>query len=680
MKRFLKWFFSILFILVILVIGTAFALPYIIDPNEYKAEIISQIKPHLRGRDLQIPGDIKLSVIPWLGVEVGEVVIGNAEGFVLKPFMVIKNSKAHVRLLSLLSDKPEIGSLEFRDVTVNLQQDTEGRNNWSDLMASNEPGSALKLAQHQGLIKVSNKAGQADTKNTFTMPSLKVEGLHFYNVFVEFINKKNNDTITLSKLNLDAGPIDDLNPVPLKGKFNFHSKKTEIAAASAFATTMVMVPSLDDFSFKQFILNTNVSGKAVNNNVVKTSLKVPDLNIQTKQEKITAKPLYLNLDDMKSEGRLTITKYSTKPVIRFGLKMDKLSLDKFIPEPSPEGQQAEKQSTVKKDGKKAGAAEAGSDIPTVDDLIGDKPVPVEDADNIFAPLLVLKDTDMQGTLNIGELRAKKLLMSKVNINLQARSGLISALPIASLYGGTYEGNVQVQVKKPSLVSTKHVFRDVEMGPLTLALYGKESLTGRANLQGQFFSTGNNMEEINTNLNGDGQFNVRDARVKTLDVKQLILKKNYDKLSFLQEKDEDKQVTVFNTMRGTVRVKNGIAYNKDFSAISRRVHLKGAGTANLINQTMNYTLTVIPKKSFAFSMAGRQIDLKNKRINTHITGPISDPKIDNELEEVLKAEFKQTELYKKKRAKEETIKQELKEEKEKLEEELKGKLDEILRGK
>lgn len=663
MKRFLKWFFGILFFLIILVVGTTIALPYIINPNDYKEEIITQIKPHMRGRDLQIPGDIKLSIFPWLGVEVGEVIIGNAEGFVLKPFMVIQNSKAHIRLLSLLSDQPEIGSLEFRDINVNLQQDTEGRNNWSDLARAE-----TDLKPTGGFIKVSN---QAESKTAFTMPSLKVEGLHFYNVRIELNDKKSNDVITISKLNMDAGPINQFNPVPLKGKFNFHSKKNQLAAASAFATTLVLTPTLDNFNFKQFVMNTNVSGKAVNNNVIKTSLKVPDLIINTKEEKITAKPMKLQLDEMKSDGRLTIKRF-TKPIIRFRLEMGKLKLDKFLPVPSAD-EPDKKQASAK-----AKSADVDSDIPTVEELIGDKPVPVDESNKLIAPLLVLKDTDMQGVVTIAELTAKDLVATKVNINLQARSGLISAIPSATLYDGVYDGNIQLRTKsKPARLSTKHVMRDVQMGPLTLALTGKESLTGRANIQGQFFSTGGTIEDLTSNLNGDSQFNIRDARVKTLNVKQLILKEKYEKLEFLQEKEKDKQVTVFNSMRGTVRVKSGTAINKDFTAISRRVHLKGAGTVNLVNQTLKYTLTVIPKKSLAFSLGSRTIELKNKRINTHFTGPWSNVDVDNDLEEVLKAEFKQSELYKKKHAKEEKIKDEIKEEKDKLEKKYKDKLDEIL---
>ena len=44
MKKFLKWFFSILIFLIVLLVGAVLALPYLVDPNEYKDEIISLVK------------------------------------------------------------------------------------------------------------------------------------------------------------------------------------------------------------------------------------------------------------------------------------------------------------------------------------------------------------------------------------------------------------------------------------------------------------------------------------------------------------------------------------------------------------------------------------------------------------------------------------------------------------
>ena len=173
MKRFFKWFFGIIIFLVLVVVGLAIALPYLIDPNEYKDEVIAQIKPHMRGRDLQIPGDIKVSVLPWFGFEIGKVVVGNADGFVLKPFMTIDKAKAHVKLMSLLTQTPEIGSLEFKGIKVNLQRDAEGRDNWSDLTDSENKTSTEQPKP---------ATPPSSTAQAFAIPLLKVEGIHFNDV------------------------------------------------------------------------------------------------------------------------------------------------------------------------------------------------------------------------------------------------------------------------------------------------------------------------------------------------------------------------------------------------------------------------------------------------------------------------------------------------------------------
>ena len=317
MKRFLKWFFGIIIFLVIVVVGLAISLPYLIDPNQYKPELIAQIKPHMRGRDLQIPGDIKISVLPWLGFEIGKIVVGNADGFVLKPFMTVNQSKAHIKLLSLLGDTPEIGSLEFSGINVLLQRDAEGRNNWSDLAKASATQAQPKPA--------ATTASQA-----FAIPLLKVQGLHLSDVTIWVEDKQAKDTLTLSKLNIDAGPIDQLNPIPIRGKFNFHSKKSELASASAFAANLVLSQDFSDITFEQFTLNTNISGAIVNNNTIKTSLKVPSLSVNLAKEQIAAKPFYLRLNDMDSEGRLNLHRFEN-PVVRLGWEIKRLDLDALLP-------------------------------------------------------------------------------------------------------------------------------------------------------------------------------------------------------------------------------------------------------------------------------------------------------------------------------------------------------------
>ncbi len=625
MKRFLKWFFGIVLFLIVIVVGLAISLPYLIDPNEYKADIIAQIKPHMRGRDLQIPGDIKISVIPWLGFEVGEMVVGNADGFVLKPFMTIDQSKAHVKLLSLLSDTPQIGSLEFRGIKVYLQRDAEGRNNWSDLA-------------NAAAAKPAPKPSAATS--AMAIPLLKVQGLQLDDITVWFDDKQNKDMITLSSMSLEAGPIDRLQPVPIKGKFNLHSKKNELAAASAFATTLVLEQNTSQLKFDNLVMNTNVSGQIVNNNTIRTSLRVPELNIDTDKEKIIARPFHLKINDTDSEGRLTMTRFDN-PIVRLGWEIAILDLDALIP-----GLQGTKASAANEDIPQVAAINTGEEV--------------DNTAKLLAPLAAFSNSDLQGTIKIGHLRVKQLDFKDFKANLLARSGLVSALPEATVYGGTYKGDLQVQTKTvPMRLRTKQQLENVPIGPILKALYGKESATGNIYFQGQYFSEGQTQKALTQHLHGDGQFNIKNAKLKAQDVKQLMLGKWYDKAKFVQEKEEDREVTAFDFMRGTLRIKSGVVFNRDFNAMSRRLELRGDGFVNLNDGQIKYTMTSIPKKSMAFSLAGHNYELKDRHIQTHITGTLAEPKIDNDVEQIFKDEFKQSELYQKKRAEEEKIKGKLK---------------------
>lgn len=630
MKRFLKWFFGILIFLLILVVGAAVSLPYLIDPNDYKEQIIAQIKPHMFGRDLKIPGKISLSVFPWLGVEIGDTIIGNAEGFVVKPFMTIKSSRAHLRLLSLLSDTPEIGSLEFHGVVVNLQRDAEGRNNWSDL-AMAQP------AQARFYTVAANTAPATAMK----IPNLKIEGVHVKDAAVYFDDRQAKSDITLSKLDLDAGPIDQLNPIPVKGQFQYYSKNQGLAAASAFATTVALTPANKQINLLQCIINTNVTGETLNNKTLATSIKIPDLAIELANEKIDAKQFHLSIDQMQSEGRLNLRRFSN-PIIRLTMDTQELDLDKILP-----------------------ASGAAAPVPAKTET-GESTSPA-----VFAALIPLKTADMQGTLNFKKLKYKNLEFDTVKLSLLARGGLISALPEGNLYKGTYAGDLQIDVKKlPVTVRTKHELRDVPMGPITLALTGKESVTGTANIQGQFFSTGNTLDELTQQLNGDAVFNIRNVELTLMDVEQLILQDWYDKLKLAEKQEAGKKVTAFDSMRGTIRVKNGVAYNHDFSAVAKRVHLTGSGQANLVKQDVNYTLITIPKTSLAITVGNATYDLKDKRIPTYFSGPWSNIDVKKGLENAIKADVGSA-IDTKKQAAQEQLQNRAAEEQDKLKDKLKN---------
>ena len=117
--------------LLVLVVVVALAAPLLFDPNDYKDTIAREVKART-GRDLTITGDMQLSVLPWLGVTVGEIRLGNAPGFGEEPFARLDSAQVRVKLLPLINREVRMDTVSVQGLALNLIRDEAGRGNWED--------------------------------------------------------------------------------------------------------------------------------------------------------------------------------------------------------------------------------------------------------------------------------------------------------------------------------------------------------------------------------------------------------------------------------------------------------------------------------------------------------------------------------------------------------------------
>lgn len=163
MNRFLKIALIVLGVFVALVVVAAVVLPLVFDPNDYKDEIAEAVEDKT-GRELSIPGDIRLSVFPWLGVDLGEVRLANAAGFGTEPFAEIGGAGAYVKLLPLLRKRIEIGTMTLDGMRLRLARKADGTSNWDDLAA------AFAATEKE-------PAEPVETEGGFTIPGFQVEAI-----------------------------------------------------------------------------------------------------------------------------------------------------------------------------------------------------------------------------------------------------------------------------------------------------------------------------------------------------------------------------------------------------------------------------------------------------------------------------------------------------------------------
>src|ERR1700689_4678782 len=109
-----------------------------VNPNAYKGKIAAAVKEST-GRELKLPGDIKLSVIPWVALELGPASLGNPPGFSDEPFLSFTHAKVRVRLLPLLRRQLQVARVEVAGLDLRLRKNAAGRGNWQGVEAEQSP-------------------------------------------------------------------------------------------------------------------------------------------------------------------------------------------------------------------------------------------------------------------------------------------------------------------------------------------------------------------------------------------------------------------------------------------------------------------------------------------------------------------------------------------------------------
>lgn len=107
----------------------AFTIPFLIPKEVYKTQIETAATNALQ-RDVQLAGDVNISVFPRISASVKQVTVANADGFDA-PYMIEAGElRGSVKWMPLLSRRVDIQEIAFVDAKVDLQKRADGSANW----------------------------------------------------------------------------------------------------------------------------------------------------------------------------------------------------------------------------------------------------------------------------------------------------------------------------------------------------------------------------------------------------------------------------------------------------------------------------------------------------------------------------------------------------------------------
>ena len=196
---------------------------------------------------------------------------------------------------------------------------------------------------------------------------------------------------------------------------------------------------------------------------------------------------------------------------------------------------------------------------------------------------------------------------------------------AKLYDGQYQGDITLDARKdtPRISLDEHL-TGVQAGPLLKDLSGDDTLLGTANLHASLTGAGATPEQIRKTLNGNAAFSFTNGAVKGVNIVSLIRNAEAALQGKPAPRDNQPNQTDFAELKGSATVTNGLVKNKDLSLKSPLLRIKGKGTINLPEETIDYLL----KAKIVGSLEGQggkvRSELKGVTIPVHIGGTFSKP--------------------------------------------------------
>jgi AsmA protein len=204
-KKLIKVTGIVLGILIAILILAVVIVPRVVDPNDYKDRIVALVEEKT-GRQLRIEGDIALSMFPWLGVKLGAVELGNAEGFEAPIFARIAQLQIRVRLLPLLSKKLQADVVSIRGLSLNLERNKDGLTNWGDLTRV-EPQKEPEKAGDGGAVT----------------GALAIGGVNVREASVTWTDRVSGQRVAVTDLSLDTSEVTLVDPVDVRLSFDLDS-------------------------------------------------------------------------------------------------------------------------------------------------------------------------------------------------------------------------------------------------------------------------------------------------------------------------------------------------------------------------------------------------------------------------------------------------------------------------
>ncbi|MEJ2213773.1 MAG: AsmA family protein [Gammaproteobacteria bacterium] len=653
---------KLLLSLLLLVVIIAISLPFIIDPNDYRDEIVTAVED-ATGRKLNIEGDLKLSVFPWVGIELGKMDLSNAAGFGDKPFAAINSAAVRIKLVPLFSKELVADTITLDGLQLNLAKNAKGVTNWDDLAKS-----ASKPA-----AKTEEKPKEESGTDVGLM-ALAIGGISIENATINWQDDATGQSYQVHNFYLNSGAIFPGEPVDLDLGLDLKSAQPAMTANLGLNGTVAVDSDMEKLTVLPLKVSVNAEGDMFTGGGLKADLST-DLSVNLKELAVSLQKLLVTSGDLKLSGAVEMTNLSASPQVAGDLKLAKLNLKSWLqsqgivlPEMSnPDAMSsfeaglklntqgetiavnaidiALDQSKITGDAKLVGP-QIGFNL-NVDQINVDHYLPkpesgsaakADSAPATSSPAPAASAGDAKPT----SVKASNLTSEQITLGIKAKNGVVNIdNKIGRFYQGSFNGKSSLNVngKTPKLTVNANL-KDLQAEPLLKDLADFEKLTGQGKFNMAINANGNSVDALKKTLGGNLDFRFENGAVKGVNLAKIIRDTKAKFEGKPVAASNEPQQTDFSELSGSAKITNGVVNNQDLLAKSPYLRVKGAGTVDLPKEAMNYTVetTIVGTDK---GQGGEELkELEGLNIPVKITGSFNQPKYTVDWGKVLQGQAKE----------------------------------------
>jgi AsmA protein len=680
-----------LFLFVVLVGGAGAAYLVLNPPSDLIRQKIAEQVRAKTGRDLVMAGPASFTFYPALGVSLHDVSLSGPPGMDGK-LVQMAALEARVKVSSLLSRHVEIHSLILRKPTFDFRVDKTGRNNWH-FAARQTPVRFAELQtpgtrrDAEPIVVAAADAALPGTKLK-GMGDLKLDNVRIEGGTFRFTDERTGKVEQVNDVNAKFGLPSLASPLVASGNLGWHDKRLDFdGTLTDVANINSKMPAHLAFNAKNAVISASYDGSVLIDDGVTLDgrvtaqsdsaralagwfgTKLPPvsgfgrLSIQGTLKTAGNVTNFLNaafgLDGASAKGTIKVTTGGVRPFVEANLAISELDLNKYLTSAvtgvlATEGGAQDRGDAGSNSGAapklkpstQGGAAQQPDQIEKLLNAPGSKVYGAVQragwsSEKMNVALLGVADGNAR--LNVDKIHFKNVMIGQSSVTVAVKDHAMQAtFDDVQLYEGHGKGVVTVDGSAGGANIGANINLDsVSALPFLKDAANFEWVAGKANVGLQLAANGRSQLQLVESLNGKADFHFANGAIIGFNVPKAIGRISNGDFSGLRKSPSER--TNFSVLGATFTIANGVAQNQDLQLESPMLRVTGAGTINMPERTVDYTV----KPKVVASLEGQQDEnaASGIEIPVRITGSWEHPSYRPDLKGVLSDPSKTVETLK-----------------------------------